>query len=74
MFELIRHVFAITARTWKIDGEAVRPTENDVRKVLDSAAEALYDEEVGSTFTMGGLYIEKTTKGMDVYVHVGEYV
>jgi hypothetical protein len=65
--------FAFTGRTWKIGGKHLPPTENDVQKVLDEAAKTLYAKKTGSTFTMGGLHIEKTGSGHDVYVHVGTY-
>lgn len=70
---LIRQVFKATGRQWKIGGSLTEPTENDMKKVLDSAADALYSKQVGSTFSMGGLHVEKTRDGFDVYVHVGEY-
>lgn len=71
--KLIDYVFTFTGRKWKIGGEYRVPSEDDVKKVLDSAADALYSKQVGSTFSMGGLHVEKTRDGFDVYVHVGEY-
>lgn len=73
MKTLIHTLLIMTGRKWKVGGTLATPTEDDVQKVLDSAAKALYNEDVGSTFTMGGLYIEKSHQGYDVYVHVGEY-
>lgn len=73
MIDLIMRVFSATAREWRIGGELQAVTESDVRKALDEAASELYNREDGSTFTMGGLHIEKTRTGYDVYVHVGTY-
>lgn len=70
---IIHGIFQQTKRLWKVDGTLVAPTEDNIKKALDSAAKALYNEDVGSTFTMGGLHIEKAHKGFDVYVHVGQY-
>jgi len=73
MIKLILNAFRLNGRTWTIGGKPVEPTENDVRKVLDEAAKTLYAKKTGTTFTMGGLHIEKAGSGYDVYVHVGTY-
>jgi hypothetical protein len=49
------------------------PEEDDVQIVLDKAAELLYDEDLHSRLETGGLIIEKTESGHDVYVYVGNY-
>lgn len=56
-----------------MDGKAHEPTESDVRKALDEAVKMLYSEKVGTTLNVGGLHIEKTDSGHDVYVYVGDY-
>lgn len=73
MITLILHVFAVTGRQWKIGDKRVSPTHNHIKGALDEAAKMLYAEKVGVTLQTGGLFIEKTKKGYDVYVHVGSY-
>lgn len=71
--DLISHVLVETGRQWKIGDKMTQPTETDIVQVLDKAATYLYDEKVGSTFTVGGLLIEKTIDGYEAYVRVGSY-
>lgn len=73
IIKLIDYVFTFTGRTWKIGGKDMEPTEDDIRKALDRAAELLYRMSVGDSLTVAGLHIVKTYDGHDVYVHVGEY-
>ena len=73
IIKLIDYVFTFTGRTWKIGGKDMEPTEDDIRKALDKAAEVLYSMKVGEGITVGGLHIIKTRDGQDVYVYVGEY-
>lgn len=73
LIDWILHIFAETGRFWKVEGKAVEPTQDDVRKALDEATKMLYAEKVGTTLNVGGLHIEKTTRGHDVYVYVGDY-
>ena len=71
--DLVNHIFVETGRRWKIGGAMLTPTEKDIEQALDAAAKMLYDEEVGSSLSVGGLIIEKTDNGFDAYVHVGEF-
>jgi len=73
VIDLILEIFTATGRFWKADGKAITPTEDDVRAALDEAARILYAEEVGTSVTVGGLKIEKTETGHDVYAYVGQY-
>lgn len=73
LIDWILHIFSETGRFWKVDGKAHEPTESDVRKALDEAVKMLYPEKVGTTLNVGGLHIEKTEGGHDVYVYVGDY-
>lgn len=73
MITLIIHVFTVTGRRWKIGESRVTVNHNHVKGVLDEAAKMLYAEKVGVTLQTGGLIIEKTKKGYDVYAHVGSY-
>lgn len=73
LIDLILEVFAATGRFWNIGSKATTPTEDDVRKALDAAAQVLYSEDVGSSLLVGGLYIVKHEAGYDVYVYAGDY-
>lgn len=73
--DIISGVFDKTGRQWKVvnpEGH-IDPSPADVKGVLDNAAKALYSESVGTTYNRGGLIVEKTNLGFDVYVHVGKY-
>lgn len=75
LIELIQGIFRRTGRFWSISGVPTRPSDDDIRKALDSAAATMYSRNIGS-FTMGGLHIEPNEanpKEFDVYVHVGTY-
>lgn len=72
---MIQGIFRQTQRLWTIGGVPTTPTEDDIRKALDSAAATMYSRNIGS-FTMGGLHIEPNEDNpqeYDVYVHVGTY-
>lgn len=58
--------------TWTISDQQVIPTAYTIKKVLDSAAEALYDEPVGTQMEVGRLIVRKETNTCDVYVMFGE--
>lgn len=74
MLELIQHIFDKTDRLWKLsDGAYIEPEISDIETVLDDVAAKLYAEPVGSRLTVGGMSIEKTETGFDVYVYVGTY-
>ena len=72
---LTAEIFDRIGHFWYLDGgdTTITPSEDDVTKVLDSAAVALYDGVVGDRLEVGGLIIEKADKGHDVYVLVGNY-
>lgn len=80
--ETIAQVLKKIGHTWKMVNEPgwvtsgpkfYTPDEDDVQRVLDSAAKRLYDEPVGARLTTGGLIIEKAEDGYDAYVFVGNY-
>ena len=73
IIKLIDYVFTFTGRTWKIDGKDTEPSDEDIRKALDKAAELLYRMSVGDSITVAGLHVVTSPSGHDVYVHVGEY-
>lgn len=70
---LVHYVFATIGKTWKIGGTHVVPEEEDIREVLDIAAAKLYDGVAGDKLEVGGLIVEKTILGYDVYAYLGSY-
>ena len=70
---IVTDVFHRIEHMWKSERLYFVPSEDDVRKVLDKAAETLYDEPIGTQLQTGGLIIEKAPKGYDVYVFTGNY-
>lgn len=71
--QIVSEVFERIGHVWRHDTGYFVPTEDDVTKVLDSAAATLYDRDTADRFETGGLIIEKTNHGHDVYVYVGSY-
>ena len=63
-FERIGH-------TWTVGGKTVQPTQDDVQKVLDEAVKMLYTRPIGQQLEVGGLIVEKTEHGHDVFVYLG---
>ena len=57
---------------WKVDGKFVEPTEDDIGKVLDRLAEAVYDGEENTQAQTGGILVKKQDGHVDVYLHLGE--
>lgn len=72
---IVSEFFDRIGHFWYVDGgtTTVTPSEDDVEKVLDRAAVALYDGAVGDRLEVGGLIIEKAEHGHDVYMYVGNY-
>lgn len=73
MRDLIADLFERIGHTWKFKQGHFVPTAEDVQGVLDKAAVALYDCNIGDRFESGGLIIEKTEYGNRVYCYVGSY-
>ena len=71
--DIVAGVFERIGHTWKTDQGDIVPSEQDVEQFLDRAAAALYDYSDGDRFESGGLIIDKTRHGHDVYVYVGNY-
>jgi hypothetical protein len=70
---LISDIFSKVGRLWKVSGELITPSEEDIEKLLDEAAVKLFAEPVGTRFETGGLIVEKRNRSHDVYVMVGSY-
>lgn len=71
--EIVTETFQKIGHAWKVGGTLVAPTEDDVLKVLDHAVSVLYDGDIGDRLEAGGLIIEKTSNGHDIYVYIGNY-
>lgn len=65
--------FAIRELTWKIDGEQVIPTAEDIRQTLDKMIEKLYTEPVPSQMHLGRLIVHHWKQDhFDVYLQMGQ--
>ena len=71
--DIVAGIFERIGHTWKTDQGHIVPSEEDVAEFLDGAASALYTYQEGDRFESGGLIIERTKRGHDVYVYVGNY-
>lgn len=71
--QIVSEILDKVGHVWFLDSGVIEPGEDDVRKMLDSAAKALYDCKQGDRFESGGLIIEKMTIGFNVYCYVGNY-
>lgn len=71
--DIIADIFKRIGHSWKLDSGFIVPDEKDVSQFLDSAAGTLYTRDIGDRFEAGGLIIEKTTTGHDVWIFVGNY-
>lgn len=71
--QIVAEIFERIGHVWMLDSGLTVPTEDDVHRMLDAAAKALYDSPIGTQFQTGGLVIEKAPTGHDVYVFVGNY-
>lgn len=58
--------------TWKIGGEDVPPSLEDIEAFLDKCREVMYDEEDGAMLTTGRLVIHKNDGHLDAYVLIGD--
>lgn len=60
--------------TWHLkEGGHVSPSETDVLDALDEAARVLYALEGQHELEVGGLIIQQTTDGFDVFAYFGSY-
>lgn len=71
--DIIADLFEKIGHTWRIGGKFIQPNTDHVEKVLDNAAAAMYDSNIGDRFESGGLIVEKTATGYTVYALVGHY-
>lgn len=73
--ELSNSVFDVisqyTDRKWKIDGNLIYPTFDDVDRLLVLMIKELKDQDYDS-IESGGILIKRDRGKFDVYVHLGE--
>ena len=70
--EELESLFMVKGYHWKIGGNLIIPTAEDIRRTIDSAIEELYDEADETQLQVGRLIIKKQNGSFDVYVMVGE--
>ena len=68
VFEIISQY---TDRKWKIDGNLLYPTFDDVDRLLGLMAKELEAKDYDS-IESGGILIKRDRDKLDVYVHLGE--
>lgn len=56
--------------TWKINGEEVHPTREDIADFLKEAAERCGD---GQQLQAGHIIVQNVAGHTDIYLHIGEY-
>lgn len=71
--DLIAEALEKAGRQWRVEGELIQPSANDVRTMLDWAASELYTRDVGTRLETGGLIFDKTEIGINVFVIAGFY-
>lgn len=70
MLDQLHEEFVKRGYTWKIDGEDVVPTRQDLQDYLDAASKRLED---GMQMQSGYLIIQTVAGKTDVYLYQGEY-
>lgn len=56
---------------WKVDGELIVPTRDDILETLELMHARLADEPSGTWLELGHMILIKTNGLMDVYMHHG---
>lgn len=69
--EKLAHYFLVNDFKWKISGNLVTPTVDDIQDVLSAGAERLAEEEGDANLEIGRLVFLKRDNYIDVYVHAG---
>jgi hypothetical protein len=60
-----------TNRQWRIEGELIYPTFDDVQQLLTAMVDDLKKSDYDS-IESGGILVKKDGYKIDVYVHMGE--
>lgn len=71
--EVIAQTLEATGHMWRVEGEFIEPSIEDVHEVLDKAAKELYEREIGTRLEIGGIIVDKQENSHSVYVYAGEY-
>lgn len=67
-------MFVLLGYKWKINGEPVTPTTEDIEQTLDRAKEMLYAEKQPSQIEVGRLLVRYDGKDhTEVYLLFGDY-
>jgi hypothetical protein len=68
----IQFHFMMNNLRWRIDGELVIPTEEQLQEVIDKAVERLYAEPDGAQLEVGHLIVKRRNQDLyDVFVRYG---
>ena len=58
---------------WRVDGELITPTEEEIKQTLDRAREILYAEPIPSQLEIGRLIVRRHSgNNFDVYLQIGQ--
>lgn len=64
--------FWLTGHKWKINGDLVAPTNEEIYQTLKQMRQRLADEKAGATMELGGIIMMKSNTGYETYVKLGE--
>lgn len=67
----IHDIFLLKQYKWKIDGELVVPTYEDVFDTIEEVLKAMRFNPDGARFEVGRLIFQKTSDMVDIYVLQG---
>lgn len=71
-YQGIQFQFVLSSHMWRIDGELVLPTEEQLKEVIDRCVVRLYAEPEGAQIEVGHLIVKKRAGGLhDVFLHYG---
>jgi hypothetical protein len=68
----LHQMFVLFGYKWRISGELVTPTVEDISQTLDRAKEVLYTEAVPSQLEVGRIIVQHYEQGkFNIYLHFG---
>lgn len=59
-------------RKWRIDGDRVIPTYEDVAKLLEEAVNQVKKSPTAINIAIGGILVQKADNHVDIYTFIGE--
>lgn len=73
--QMIADIFEMLGHTWILrGGNELAPDAEDIESFQDEAVKHLYNEQVGTRLSAGGMIVEKQEDNRyGVYVYVGSY-